>query len=594
MPPLWVDFADWHHPMQFEAPSAQRCALRAQEVAKVIHWAEAQAAAGYWVAGYVTYEAAAAWELPVKLDEAHTPLAWFGRFAAPQAACYPHDLGWHSAQWQAEISKARYEADLAAILQWIEAGDSYQVNHTLRGEITTDTTLQQLFMQRQQQYRFPYALYLEAPHRTIASLSPELFFHRQGDRLTTGPIKGTRTRRADPEQDWAMAHELEGSAKDQAEHVMIVDMARNDLGQVCQTGTIDVPQLMARRSYATVHHLESRVEGCLREQSSLTEIFAALFPAASITGAPKRRTMEIIQQLEGSPRSLYCGAVGVIKPGGEALFNVAIRTLEQRTKGPPQVGLGGGIVADSQAELEWQELGHKGQFLTQQQPQTQQLGLIETMRLEADGTIAWLERHLQRLAQSCRALGIPYNQQEVLQAIKSYPRRELANRSEPSILRLQYNTNGTLALTHRALKRQPQGVRLMLSPWQVDRGDPLLQHKTTRRESLNHLVAMAQKLGCEDVLLTNTAGQITECAMRGLMVKQQGRWQAPPMCDGRQKSLWLEAMEQEMTLNQGSFTLAELKEAEALQVGNAIYGTQQVAELIDHKGERLRVYDALG
>ncbi|ABK42953.1 para-aminobenzoate synthase component I [Magnetococcus marinus MC-1] len=570
MPALWVDVAPWGQPLQFDKPFAQRQAEQAEQVAPLLRWADVQAHQGHWVAGYVRYEAACAWDLPV--HPTTQPLAWFGCYAPPQPACYPHLPTPPPVTLELLIQQARYDQDLKRILDFIHAGDTYQVNHTVRALPHFEGTLLDLFLDRQARYRFPYAIWLESPGTSVASLSPELFLHRQGSLVTTAPIKGTRPRGETLAEDQQLAMALSQASKDAAEHIMIVDMARNDLGRVCETGTIRVPHLKNRRSFATVHHLESRVEGRLREGLDLAHLFEALFPAASITGAPKKRTMEIIKSLEPQPRSLYTGCVGVIRPGGEALFNVAIRTLEQQGHTPPLLGLGGGIVADSQPLDEWQELAHKGGFLTNP-PTLEAPGLIETMGVADAGMIPWRTQHMARMRHAAAALGIPFNAQTAQDLV------DTALVQKPHMVRLALHSSGFLEYTTPPRPQPQHGLKLWIYPHAVDGEDPLLRYKTSRRTLFNEALSQARAQGFDDVLFVNTHGHVTECAIRAILLQCHGQWYAPPLQDGLLDSLWRRHALAHYGATPRSLSLADLQQAQQMRVGNALQGEQSVLSL---------------
>ncbi|MBF0342520.1 MAG: anthranilate synthase component I family protein, partial [Magnetococcales bacterium] len=361
---LVVDFPELGTPLLFRNPARLLEARRPEQVLPVIREAEAAARAGLWVGGFLAYEAAAAFDLPVCAPPAGTdpPLAWFALFAAPPvAALYPASPS--PAPFLTPplpgISRERFEDDLAVIAERIRAGESYQVNYTLEARLPEVADPAELFLLLQQRHRFPRAMWIQGEGWCVASFSPEGFLERRGATLVTAPIKGTRPRSGEPSRDRRLARELELSEKDQAEHIMIVDMARNDLGRICCPGSVGVESLAARRSFSTVHHLETRVTGKLRPGVDLAEILAAMFPPASITGAPKRRTMEIIRALEQRPRGVYTGVMGLLTPDDTCWLNVAIRTVVQSGQEKCRIGLGGGVVADSLPKAEWNEVADK-------------------------------------------------------------------------------------------------------------------------------------------------------------------------------------------------------------------------------------------
>ncbi|OSM02294.1 bifunctional anthranilate synthase component I family protein/class IV aminotransferase [Magnetofaba australis] len=570
-----IDFAEFGAPLWFADPTTQRVAWRAEEIAPLFLWAEACAHAGQWVVGKVDYDAAGAFGLPTVESRRAAPLAWFAAYSQPpRAAHFPPATPLDPAPCAvADISPQRYAADIAAILAWIDAGDCYQINHTIAARVDNAPDLAHLFLTRQALHRLPFAAWLATPYERIASFSPELFLRRAGDAVTTAPIKGTRPRHVDVARDAALCAELRASPKEQAEHVMIVDMARNDLGRVCVTGSIHAPRLMAPRSYATVHHLETAVRGSVRSGMGLVDLFAALFPAASITGAPKQRAMEIIRHREQRARGVYTGAIGVIQPGGDCVFNVAIRTVQQIGDDPPMVGLGGGIVADSNADAEWREIETKGAFLANDPVggTDEPFGLIETMRVKADGAIPWLEDHLARLESSARALGIPCDGESARSKLEQAARET----SDPCVLRLLLTQAGEMRLTTRDLPSPPtEPLRLMVCPYRVDGDDPLLRHKSTRRALFNQALVDARAAGFDDALICNHAGYATETAIRAIAVKLDGHWWVPPLSDGLLDSLWRRQAIDRLNARTRSITCDELRCAQTIQVGNALQQSQ--------------------
>ncbi|MBF0126467.1 MAG: chorismate-binding protein, partial [Magnetococcales bacterium] len=272
---LWVDFPEWGAPLFFSRPLEILVAHHPGAVRQTLRDAEAAARAGRWVGGFLSYEAAAAFDGPVVPPAADgVPLAWFALFDPPREATYPAlasgPLSSCSPPVPA-ISNLRYRQDLAAIATAIGAGESYQVNYTIPTHLAPGVDPATLFLRLQSAHRFPRALWMRTPEWAVASLSPETFLQKQGNLLATAPIKGTRPRGGDPERDQALGAELEAAEKDRAEHVMIVDMARNDLGRICRTGSVGVAPFLARRHFSTVHHLESWVHGEARPGVGLEE-----------------------------------------------------------------------------------------------------------------------------------------------------------------------------------------------------------------------------------------------------------------------------------------------------------------------------------
>ncbi len=259
-----------------------------------------------------------------------------------------------SVQATSDLPWPRYQAAFQRAMRWIADGDCYQVNLTQLFTAEVKGSSWGLYQSLRRLNPAPFGAFFNHPMGDVLSSSPERFIELRGDQVTTSPIKGTRPRGADQESDQQLASDLANSAKDRAENLMIVDLLRNDLGKVCQTGSVAVPALFEVKSFANVHHLVSTVTGKLAPGRDAIDLLRATFPGGSITGAPKRRAMEIIDELEPHRRGLYCGAIGYIGFNGDMDSNIAIRTLV-RQGDTVYFGVGGGIVADSVAEQEYQE-----------------------------------------------------------------------------------------------------------------------------------------------------------------------------------------------------------------------------------------------
>ncbi len=534
------------------------------------------AEAGAWVGGFLAYEAAAAFQLPV-LDAGEWPLCWFAAFSSVEATTFPHPdtVGkLEGRRLLPLIEQERYRQDIKRILAYIRDGDTYQVNHTIRARLDDDFDLATLFLALQPQHRFPYAAWLNTGEETIAAFSPELLLEKRGSKVVTAPIKGTRPRADDHEADRAMGEELQGCQKDLAGHEMIVDMARNDLGRICAVGSIAAPHLFELRRFSTVHHLESRVGGELRSGVGLDAVMAAMFPAASITGAPKRRTMEIIKELEHGQRGIYTGSLGLIEPGGDYTFNVAIRTVSRNLAiGENRIGLGGGIVADSQADAEWAEIESKGVFLTRM---PEPFGLIETFLMDASGKIPLLGAHLSRLGESARRLGFACDTVNIEKRILGEAARLAAAGPLPLVMRLQLEVDGRMQLSSRKYVAPPERLRVRIAPQRMDRHDVLLRHKTTRRQDFDHHLRQAKDEGYDDVLFLNNLGLVTEGAIRAIAVRIGECWLVPPVSDGLLPSVWRTGRMAALGAVEQSLTLDDLRRADEIVMGNAVSGGRPV------------------
>lgn len=345
-------------PLVFERPSETIEARDASQVRAALARADRAAREGKWVAGFVCYEAGAAFDPAFRFNGwPDLPLVWFGVFDAPVGAAAPSQAVARVFDWRLSAGRPRYEQDIAAILEHIRAGDVYQVNHTLRlaGRYAGDW--EALYAGLRQRQATGYCACMELGRHRILSVSPELFFSREDRRLTFKPMKGTARRGASKELDRALRDSLVAAEKERAENLMIVDLIRNDLSRIPQSRFVSVPSLFSVEEYPTVWQMTSTVTADVPPELSLEEIFAATFPCGSITGAPKIEAMKIIAELESGPRGIYCGAIGMLRPGGDAVFNVAIRTLALDTvSGVGRYGVGSGITADSIAAEEYDEI----------------------------------------------------------------------------------------------------------------------------------------------------------------------------------------------------------------------------------------------
>ncbi|HUH13355.1 MAG TPA: bifunctional anthranilate synthase component I family protein/class IV aminotransferase, partial [Longimicrobiales bacterium] len=364
------------------------------------------------------------------------------------------------------------------------------------------------------------------------SASPELFFRTRDGVIEARPMKGTRARGRWPAEDRALADALLASEKERAENLMIVDLLRSDLGRVARTGSVEVPRLLEVERYRTVHQMTSTIRARLRPGTTLTELFTALFPCGSVTGAPKISTMELIAALEESPREVYCGAIGLAGPEGEATFSVPIRTAWiDHGRGAAEYGVGSAITWDSGADAEHAELLAKAAVLEERWPR---FALLETMRME-EGRVRRLERHLARLAASADYFGFPFPAAGVHGALEALGRR---HPTAPRRVRLTLGRDGEFDLEDEALARVgtsapgPPGPpaslpEVALAQRPVHSRDRFLYHKTTHRAPYE-----AARAGRFDAVLWNERAEATEMTLGNLVVELAGRRVTPPLDAG--------------------------------------------------------------
>jgi para-aminobenzoate synthetase/4-amino-4-deoxychorismate lyase len=511
-------------PLTFSAPVRKIFAKTINEVMPAMRAIDDALAAGKYVAGFIAYEAAGAFdEALVTQPPGELPLVCFGVFDAPDVLDPPvHDPS-HApnVQWTSAISRDDHRRGVEAIRAAIADGETYQINYTFRLNATIDpAALAALYAALAGAEQVPYGALLDCGEWQLLSLSPELFFRADlvSGRIVTQPMKGTAARGLWKKDDDARAGALENSEKNRAENVMIVDLARNDVTRVAKMGTVEATSLFHVDRYPSVLQMVSTVEAQLRPDTPLSEIFRALFPAGSITGAPKSSSMRLITALEHAPRGAYCGAIGFAAPGGEAVFNVAIRTITARRDGRAQYGLGGGITWDSDASDEYAEALSKAACLVVRPP----FELLETLRVE-DGAAIRLKRHVERLANSADYFGFRIYPERIARAVNEEIQRNSVGQRR---LRLRVSRDGAVTVESQDLERplaDAQPVALADVP--VDRADRFLYHKTTNRSVYErHKAAHPEAF---DVLLWNDAREITEFTRGNVVIEIGGRRVTP-------------------------------------------------------------------
>ena len=525
--------------LEFGVPLRTVVATSLDAVVDALAEVDAACAAGLWAAGFVTYDAAPAFDPAFVVpgggqDEGDLPLVWFGLYEGPIASTASVAAAEASlpvpGPWGASTSRSAYAAAFGEVVGAIHRGDTYQTNLTLR--LTTgwddgavDAARYERLLAAQGQ---AFGAYLDLGRHHVLSVSPELFFARSGGVVTTRPMKGTARRGRSSAEDEGRLVALTSSAKDRAENVMITDLLRNDLSRVAVPGSVDVPELCIPERYPTVWQLTSTVTAEVVPQRGLAELFTALFPCGSITGAPKIATMGLIAELETSRRGLYCGAIGVVAPGGDATFNVAIRTVVADTGlGVATYGVGSGVTIDSTPDGEHDELLAKSAVLTAPVPPA--FDLLETLRLE-DGQWWQAQAHLDRLAASAGYFGRPDPVPAARAALDTVAADHPEGRWR---VRLVVGREGPARTEVETLPVTPDApVALTLATDPVDPDEVFLAHKTTWREPYAQHHRQASAMRADDTLLWNTRGEITETTIGNVAVRDGDRWWTPPVSCG--------------------------------------------------------------
>lgn len=546
-----------------------------EEVPELLAAIERAVAAGRHAAGFVSYEAAPGFDpaLPAHPRGA-LPSGCFGIFAERIAVEPGAVTVAGSGRLLAPVpswDRAAYATAFGAVEEYIAAGDSYQVNLTFRQRFRFCGEPFALYRQLCAAQPAAFCAWLEFGGMAVASVSPELFFTRHGRAIVMRPMKGTAPRGADPEEDRRRCASLAASVKEQAENLMIVDLVRNDLGRIAETGSVDVPRLFAVESYPTLHQMTSTVTAWLREGTRLADIFRALFPCGSVTGAPKRRSMAIIRELEEGPRGLYCGAIGFVSPGDEAVFSVAIRTavLDLR-RGEGILGVGSGVTADAVPAAEYRECLHKTEFLARD---AEPLQLIETLRWESGRGYLLLDRHLQRMAVSAAALDFACDPAALGRHLHAAAPPEAGCHK----VRLLLAADGTATVTAEPLAARtgaPRPARVAIAPAPVDSHEPLLRHKTSWRPWYEGV--LEQHPGCLDLLFCNERGEVTEGTLHNLVVELGGRLVTPAVTCGLLPGTLRAELLASGILREAVIRREELSRASRLWLINSVRGWRRV------------------
>ncbi|MFA9274220.1 MAG: aminodeoxychorismate synthase component I [Candidatus Aquirickettsiella gammari] len=491
-------------------------------------------------------------------------------------------------QLRANVDHAEFTKAINKIRAYIAAGDTYQVNYTYRLHFSTYGTALALYQALRKRQPVPFAAFISLPDgRAILSLSPELFIRHQAGQLLAKPMKGTAAASGDAIQDQLRAQQLSHDPKNRAENLMIVDLLRNDLGRIAQTGTVKVPALFEVQSFTSVLQMTSTITAQLRSDLRLDAVMSALFPCGSITGAPKHRTMEIIREIETEDRGIYTGAIGWFDPPATTqqianfCLSVPIRTLTLQAPDDYAcrvgvMGVGAGIVYDSQPDEEFAECQLKAKFLTGLQPDFE---LFETIYATHEEGYRYLDRHLARLQNSAAYFEFKFVRDNILRALQDY-QQHFASTKEYRV-KLSLKPNGDIVLQHAELHALEQPVRIFVNPQKCSTTPVFLAHKSTHRALYDRAWQEAEKQGGFDSLFCNSTGKITEGGRSNVFVKINGNWYTPPLSDGVLPGIMRGVLleDSQLQATEKSLTLQDLQQADEILVCNALRGVLK-AELV--------------
>ena len=582
----------------FHQPVAVHAAMRLEDVASVLDAVARASASGHWCVGFVAYEAAPAFDRALRVQETgHQPLAWFAEFVAP-ARADPSTDGWNAStsprrkpryrlgEWQTDIDHISFRAKVESIRADIREGRFYQVNLTTR--LAADFSGDAFAFYRALQSTQPngYHAFIDTGDAKLLSVSPELFFTLHDGKVTTQPMKGTAPRGDTPEADERIAWELTHSEKERAENLMIVDLLRNDLSRIAQPNTVDVTSLFALQPLPSVWQMTSTINATLRADLGLPDVFRALFPCGSVTGAPKVEAMRAIRDLETAPRGTYCGAIGYVAPGCQghvrACFNVGIRGVWIE-RGKALCGVGGGITHDSTVESEWAEVIYKSRFVKRA---SRPFELLETLRLE-EGNFALRKRHLDRMENSARHFRFAFDRAHVSQELDRlkarYPRGV-------SRIRLTLDHAGNVHADAVGLDELPAHAGFRLAEAPVSSADEFLLHKTTRREIHERHAPHGQAEF--DTLLWNERGELTEFTRANLVIQLDGILCTPPVSCGLLNGTLRDELVAWWVLQERVLRREDLARAEGTWWLNGVRGWVEIVADHSSRGAALQI-DAL-
>lgn len=584
-----------HRSLLFTDPVEVLQISRPADLPRLLEQIERRVDSGYHAAGYIHYECGQAFESvtdaapSVETDSDTPPPAWFGIYDEPREVSSGPLVNAAAAEvdeptvGDARFSLRRpdYNERFERIKHHIREGDVYQINFTGHVQFDYAGAPVALYRRLRSNQRVPYGAFLRTSHETILCLSPELFFRREGNEITARPMKGTIRRGRTLEEDLQLRRRLADDEKSRAENLMIVDLLRNDLSRVAQPTSVNVSSMFSTETYDTVTQMTSTVTARLRANTTYRDLFRALFPCGSVTGAPKVRAMQLIHRLEPEPRGIYCGSIGYISPDRRAAFNVAIRTVVLRN-GRGRMGTGSGIVWDSDNDLEYEECTLKTEFLTRSTPD---FHLIESI-LWAD-EYRLLERHLDRIERSARYFAFPFSRAAIRDELEKHERQLRPGTTYK--IRLCLHDTGSCEVSHARIETEAN------EPWMIRIAEPRIDaanryryHKTSQRKQLDELHCRAADEGYDEIVFLNTRGEVTEGSRSNIFIRRGDTYLTPPVGSGLLPGVYRSYLLDTLTKSEEQVLYPEdLETADDIYLCNAIRGMCS-ARLIP-RSERLNV-----
>ena len=562
-----IDFRALGERYTFTQPIKELKTRDLSEVADLLAQVESYQEQGYYVVGYVSYEAAPAFEKKLavhKLPLLGEYLLYFTVHDRVETSPIPLtyeevDL---PSKWKEETSAENYEKAIAQIHHHLRQGDTYQVNYTVQLKQDLSANPFAIYNRMVVEQEAGYNAYVEHDEMAVISMSPELFFEQNDRELTTRPMKGTTQRGVTDQEDLELASWLEQDPKNRSENMMIVDLLRNDMNRISEVGSEHVECLCQVEQYSTVWQMTSTIKSQLRADVDLVAIFRSLFPCGSITGAPKIATMEIIKDLEPQPRGVYCGTIGLLLPNGRRIFNVAIRTI-QLYKGQAIYGVGGGITWDSTWKSEYREVHQKAAVLYRKQARFK---LITTGKI-SQKSLLFEDQHLERLIKASRYFAYPFDPEDLKQKIEE--ECQACDSHQDYRLRISLNKSGEIELSRQILTPlSPTFCQAKLCLQEADLNQSFTYFKTTHRPHLN--------LGEQEIIYHNATGELLETSIGNLVLKIAGKLYTPPTNLGILPGIYRQHLLERGQVEEKVLTLKDLAQAEDIYGCNAVRGMYEL------------------
>ncbi|MCY7171988.1 aminodeoxychorismate synthase component I [Streptococcus gallolyticus subsp. gallolyticus] len=564
-----VDFKELGHRLIFENPVKILATKLIDDVEAILKKVVYYQSQGYYVVGYVSYEAGKAFENNFSVKTfplSGEYLVYFTVHSEVKKEPFPLDYEMNITMpqvWESKTDKDEYEKAISEIRQQIRQGNTYQVNYTVQLHNRINSDLFELYNRLVIEQDAKYNCYIEHDDFAVLSMSPELFFEKNGSKLTTRPMKGTVARGINDAQDFRNKHWLANDSKNRSENMMIVDLLRNDMGRISELGSVTVSKLCDIEQYSTVWQMTSTIESQLKKALSLFDIFNALFPCGSITGAPKISTMSIINQLEPSPRGVYCGSIGICLPHDDrAIFNVAIRTIQVKDD-QAIYGVGGGITWDSEWESEYRETCEKSAFLYKSQPT---FNVLTTAKITQKKVI-FLKEHTKRLKSSARFFGWPFSETEFLDKIS-----ELLKTLDLSDYRLRVllHKSGQLSFEVSMLEDLPSTfLQAKLVQREETCDSPFTYFKTSYRLHIPN--------SDKEQVFISSDGYLQETSIGNIILEIDGAYYTPPVEVGILDGIYRKYLIQQGEVTERYLTKTDLENADHIYVCNSVRGLYEIS-----------------